>query len=309
MRRVLFYFKGLIRLMAFIAIFLAACSPQSGEPTPTVTVAETGIPTVTVQPAGTPLPSTPTPTEEPLAARVNGQGITMAEYQAELAVYRAASGAEVSETEAQRVLEDLIDQTLLAQSAVEGGFSTDDVAVDAEIQALADSLGGDAPLAQWVEEHGYTQPTFRKALGRSMAAAWMRDQIVAATPKVVEQVHAREILLYRADDADAVYSQLQAGDDFGNLANQYDPVTGGDLGWFPRGYLLDKSLEEAAFNLQPGQYSQVIQTPAGFHILQVIERDAGRPLEPEALSILQSQAVQDWLEKRRADSDIEILVS
>ncbi len=44
--------------------------------------------------------------------------------------------------------------------------------------------------------------------------------------------------------------QLQAGADFATLAYRYDPLTGGDLGWFPRGVLTQPAVEEAAFSLQ-----------------------------------------------------------
>ena len=131
---------------------------------------------------------------------------------------------------------------------------------------------------------------------------------IAAVPQTAEQVHARQILLFSADEANNAYAQLQSGKDFAKLAATYNPVTEGDLGWFPRGYLLDSKLEEAAFNLQPGQYSTVIQTPTGFHILLVIERDPNRPLEPDALQALQGQALQKWLEARHSQSEIQVLL-
>ena len=71
---------------------------------------------------------------------------------------------------------------------------------------------------------------------------------------------------------------LEAGADFTELAYEYDPLTGGDLGWFPAGYLLQPDVETAAFSLQPGQYSGIIQTSYGYHIVYVIERDSNHPL-------------------------------
>jgi peptidyl-prolyl cis-trans isomerase C len=112
-------------------------------------------------------------------------------------------------------------------------------------------------------------------------------------------------LLYNSTQANDVFAQLQSGQDFERLANLYDPVTGGELGWFPRGYLTDKTLEEAAFSLEIGQFSQVIQTPIGFHILSVIERDPNRALEPNARLILQEQALSTWLQQRMAQSEIQ----
>jgi peptidyl-prolyl cis-trans isomerase C len=136
----------------------------------------------------------------------------------------------------------------------------------------------------------------------------MRDKILSELPGTVEQVHARQILLYNLDEANEVYIQLGAGEDFATLSAQYDPVAKGDLGWFPKGYLLHPRLEEVAFSLQPGEYSQVVETEIGFHILQVIERDAQHPLIPDAQLVLQLQALQNWLETRRAQSDIQVLL-
>jgi peptidyl-prolyl cis-trans isomerase C len=239
---------------------------------------------------------------------VNGEGIALAEYQAELRRYQTAIGAEPAPEEKTRVLQDLIDEVLLAQGAAEKGFVMDEPGVQARIQQLTSQLGSEQALNDWMAVQGYTTETFRLALARAMAAAWMRDQIANALPRTAEQVHARQILLYSSDEANQVLEKLKAGNDFGNLALEYDPVTGGELGWFPRGYLPDVQIEQAAFNLQPGEFSDIIQTQAGFHILQVVGRDPQRLLEPEALLILQSRAVQDWLEQRRSQAEIRIMV-
>ena len=136
----------------------------------------------------------------------------------------------------------------------------------------------------------------------------MRDHILSELPGTAEQVHARQILLYNLDEANEVHAQLAAGVDFATLSEQYDPVAKGDLGWFPRGYLLDPKIEEVAFSLQPGEFSQVIETAVGFHILQVIERDPQHPLIPDARLVFQLQALRNWLETRRAESEIQVLI-
>ncbi len=290
-------------------MILTACRPK-GAPPATAPVASKASATGSVAGA-TEMPTSvpPSGTPAPLAARVNGTGITLAEYQAELARYQAASGKDPTPEEKLRVLNDLIDQTLFAQAANEKGFTVDEAAYQEHVKRLEDQLGGQPALSAWMAAHGYDEQSFHQAMLRSIAAAWMRDQVIASVPKSAEQVHARQILLYDADTANQVYTQLQAGNDFGNLAKKYDPVTGGDLGWFPRGYLVDPKLDEVAFSLKPNEYSAVIETAAGFHILQVIEQDPQRPLDPQALLILQNQALQKWLEARRTASNIQILVS
>jgi len=243
-----------------------------------------------------------------MAAIVNGEGITAAEFEAELARFQstqtALGKAIAPEDAARQVMDDLIDQVLLAQGAQAEGFSLDDAAVQSRIDSLAEQTGGPDKLAAWESRHGYTDESFRLALRRQIAAAWMRDKIITAVPETAEQVHVRQILLYNSDKAQKVIEQLKAGADFATLAAQYDPTTQGELGWFPRGYLLQPQIEAAAFALQPGQISDVIQTSVGYHILMVLEHDPNHPLSPDARLTLQNQALANWLQEQRARSTI-----
>ena len=293
----------------FFAFFLASCGSKPPQSTPANP--STATPSLTPhipEPSVTP---TPSQTPIPIAAKVNGEGVTQEDFQAELVRYQSAlnSGTNLATKQsgeaAQFILDDLINQVLLAQSAYAQGYVLDDSALQSRLDQLASQMGGDQILEKWMIDNGYTPESFRESLKRSLATAWMRDQIVTALPETAEQVHARQILLYNSTQANEVFAQLQSGQDFTKLAKLYDPVAGGDLGWLPRGYLTEKALEEAAFSLEPGKYSQVIQTPIGFHILSVIERDPARILEPNARLVLQEQVLSTWLQQRRAQSEIQ----
>jgi peptidyl-prolyl cis-trans isomerase C len=243
-----------------------------------------------------------------MAAQVNGEGILLADFQAELGRFQAAlaeTGATVSDEEAsRRVLDALIDEVLLAQAATAGGYQVSEADLQASLDQMTTELGGAEALATWQQNNGYNDESFRRALQRSLAAAWQRDQILASVPTSTEQVHARQILVFTQETADSIYNNLQSGADFATLAEQYDSVTGGDLGWFPRGYLTQSAVEEAAFALQPGQYSPVVQTEIGYHIIEVLERE-NHELAPDALRTLQRNALDGWLQQRRAESQIE----
>ena len=297
-------------LVFLLAGLLAACRQES---TPTPTVFPDGpTATATLPPdAPTPTPAPPTPTPEPLKATINGEPLTLAEYEAELGRFQAAqveAGTNLATEEAAAwVLDNLIDSILLSQAAWEAGFVVDEVSVQTRIDELAAEVGGAEVLADWMIANGYSEAQFRQALAREMAAAWMRDQIAAGAGETADQAHARQILLYNSEQAAEVLALLQSGQDFASLADDYDPVTGGDLGWFPRGYLPSSAIEEAAFSLQPGQYSAVIESPAGFHIVQLIERDPQHPLSANARQVVQAQAVRNWLVERRNQSDIQVL--
>ena len=310
----------LLVILTGFALLVSSCkATPTTEPTVSPTVSATLIPTKAVPTfTASPQPThTPTATLAPLAVKVNGEGITLAEYQAELARYQGAqkatpdvaSGTNLATNFKKLVLDELIDQVLLAQEASRAGFVVDEAMLQSRIDQLVAQLGSAQALTDWMSAHGYNESDFRQSLQRAIAAAWMRDQIAATVPEAVEQIHARQILLYNVDQANQVLEQLKAGGDFETLAYQFDPVSGGDLSWFPRGYLLEPALEEAVFQLQPGGHTGVIQTQLGFHILQVIERQPQRPLPLNVRLILQVKVVRNWLDTQRSQSQIEIFVS
>jgi len=290
--------KILIQLTVILAFGLSSCGSLFGpKATPTP-----------VEPTSTPAPPTATP--EPMAVTVNGEGVTVVEYQAELSRYKVAQtalGKTVSDADASKaVMDDLIAQVLLAQGARAAGFDLSESALQSRVDALAAQLGGADKLSLWELGHGYTDASFRIALKRSVEAAWMRDKIITAVPKTADQVHVQQILLYNPADAQSVLAQLKAGADFNQMVEQYDhsQSPNGELGWFPKGYLLDPKIEDAAFNLQVGQFSDVIQTDAGFHIIKVLERDAQHPLSPDAYLALQELALKNWVAQQRSQAVI-----
>jgi parvulin-like peptidyl-prolyl isomerase len=101
------------------------------------------------------------------------------------------------------------------------------------------------------------------------------------------EVRARHILIRPAADAspaqrdsartraESLRQRAAAGEDFANLARENSSdasaAEGGDLGFFGRGRMVPQ-FEQAAFALQPGQISPVVESPFGFHVIKVEER-------------------------------------
>lgn len=303
-------FKKLAIIVFIFITLLAGCQNPTPAPTsPPPSPQPSPIP-ATRTPTATPLPPTPTPV--PNAALVNNEGITLAEYESELQRLQAALKENNQEMPAaeqkQKVLDELINQVLLAQSAAQSGIKLDDATLQQRLDSLATSLGGAQALEEWQKKNFYTDTTFRTALRRSIAAALMRDNIINAVPKEAEQVLARQILVFDQNTADRFYKLLEAGANFATLAYQVDAETGGDLGWFPRGYLVLPEIEKVTFTLEPGKYSKVTKTEYGFHIVQVIEHHQSRPLSVNAYRAAQRTALENWLKNAREKSQIKILV-
>ncbi|GAB4544759.1 MAG: hypothetical protein Fur002_18260 [Anaerolineales bacterium] len=288
------HFIFLTQMTLAAALSLGACATLF-EPAATPTPAP---------PTFTPVPPTPTP--PPSVARVNDEYILLSDFEAEMARYAAGQDSQANVEEANRaVLEEMIAEVLFAQAAREAGFTLSESDLQARMDALANQLGGAEALSAWQAAHGYDAATFRAALKRSIEAAWMRDNIIANVPNSIEQIHLRQILTYNEADARSAYEQLQNGADFDELAALYDPLTLGELGWMPPGYLLDAKADAAVFALPVGAYSEVIATDAGFHIFKALERGE-HALSPDALLTVQEQALQTWLDARRAASAITL---
>jgi peptidyl-prolyl cis-trans isomerase SurA len=78
--------------------------------------------------------------------------------------------------------------------------------------------------------------------------------------------------------AQAALDRIRNGESFARIAQEVseDPGTrnsGGDLGFFGRG-VLDPAFEAVAFNLKPGQTSEVFESSFGFHVVRVEEVDS-----------------------------------
>ncbi len=290
-------------------ILLGACSssPPGATPQPGASSTPSPSPTSFLPPSSATVEAA-SPTPVPLALVVNGEAVTLDEFNAALQRFHAGVPDAPTEEALQRVTADYIAQILLSQGAAEAGFVVDDAALQARLDELAQEIGGAEALEAWQAANFYTPETFGRELRWTMAAAWMRDQIAAGVPTSMEQVRARQVRASSRAEADEVLAQLAGGTSFDLMAEIYDPLGLGELGWFPRGYLLEPAIEDAAFALEPGAYSGVIETSVGFHIIQVTDRAADRPLEPDALWTLQKQAVADWVAARQAQGAIEILV-
>jgi len=145
----------------------------------------------------------------------------------------------------------------------------------------------------------------------------------------VEQIHARHILLRAADalnDADAkrrlsdLRQRILAGAKFDDIArtNSSDATAarGGDLGWLSPGDTVP-DFERAMNALKDGQISEPVQSPFGWHIIQVLERRnvdvSGERRRLEARQSLRErkadEAYEAWLREMRDESFVEMRYS
>ena len=310
-----------------IVLLLTACgvnqTSSGGEtsegdisPTASVPVAEATF--VEQAPTVAPPPSV-TPTEAPLAARVNGEGILLADFETEVSRHetgfaiRGVDAATQGDYQA-KVLEQMISDRLIVQQAQAQGFSISAAKVQVTYdQSVADAEGEDQFL-EWLELNLYTPETFRLQLHDWLLADLVQNEIVEAVSESAEHVRARHILVSTEEAALAIQEQLAAGADFATLAvnnsqDQSTRINGGELGWFPRGVLTVPEVEDVAFGQDAGVVSDVVSTFLGFHIVETLEFDPDRSIAPEFRLLLQQASIEDWLADLRAQADIERYIS
>lgn len=154
----------------------------------------------------------------------------------------------------------------------------------------------------------------------------LTDRRGGSSPLVIDQTHVRHILIklsevvsekeakHRMDD---LKERLENGEKFEELAKQYSEdgsaSNGGDLGWINPGDTVPE-FEKTMSGLAVGEISNVIKTPFGFHIIQVMERRA-QDMSKEAARLKARQeirarksdeAFQDWVRELRDSAFVEL---
>ena len=143
----------------------------------------------------------------------------------------------------------------------------------------------------------------------------------------VEQTHARHILLKTSavlSDADARQRLeglrervLKGGEDFAELAKVHSADLsagkGGDLGWVNPGDTVP-AFEQAMNALKPGEISEPVQSPFGWHLIQVLERRNQDVSEERRRTVARNtlrerksdEAYNDWLRQLRDRTYVEL---
>jgi parvulin-like peptidyl-prolyl isomerase len=323
-------------ILVSLAVLLAACG-QPVTPTPSPTPSPIP-PTATTAPA--PSPTSPAATaatpggvdvamklvkipDQKNVAVVEGEEISTTAYQQELnrALYMVTSQYGVDWNDPknqaplpalqQQVLDQMIERVTLRQLASKEGVSIDSQNVETETVALQGRVQASGQYADWatfLKENSLTDESVRSLIADNLLSDAMNKR--HAAPTSAEQVHASHILVATQETGQEVLDKLAKGEAFADLAAQYSTDTGskdqgGDLGWFPRGVMVP-AFEQAAFSLEPGKVSQLVQTDYGYHIILVQAKEV-REIDPSLYQQVQQQFFQTWIKEQQATMKMERL--
>jgi parvulin-like peptidyl-prolyl isomerase len=304
----------------------ASIATTMNTPLPSATMASPTATQSSVLPVATPTVRLPDPTPTApanTAALVNGKPIPLPDF--EVQVEQAMSylkqqpnfdsnsqegQAAISQLRRQ-VLSWMIDQAVIEQTAAREGVSVSEDQVQAEITRL---IGNDPDkFDEWLKTNGLTRETFQSQLQRELLGVALQEHVIGSDSPIVEQVHARHILLASETEAMDVLLKLRSGGDFAELAKQYSQdkgssQTGGDLGFFPRS-IMPNEIEAVAFSLSPGEISGIVKSDFGYHVIQVIEKDPARKVSDEMLATWRQKSFLRWLEAQRSVAKVFTYVS
>jgi peptidyl-prolyl cis-trans isomerase C len=262
---------------------------------------------------------------ESTVAVVNGTAISVDERDKEVgkllpkAYFHSSVNAEKLKDLQEKALETLIEKTLLYTYAVSKNIKTSESEVDEVMTNLAATYGSKEKLEEAVKQLGFTKETFRevvkkdetlkklykKEIKSDISDRALRDYYEKNSYKFKEPEKIRVRLIHirnnpedpegkskakkRVDDAMA---EIKKGTPFADVAAKYSTamsrIKGGDMGFLHRGRL-EVAVEDAAFSMEIGQTSEIIEQDIGFFIVKV---------EDKALSNqLSFEEVKDGLKK------------
>lgn len=202
-----------------------------------------------------------------------------------------------------QVLERLIMKKLQVQRAEGTGIRVSDSDVDTTLQRVAEQNGiSVATLRGRLEGDGFDFAEFRSEMREELIVGRLRERVTASANAVSEteieillaserfgggEVNVSQILIslpegasptqvqQARDEAEDLYQRIEKGLDFAAAAISYsdaeDALEGGLIGWRDAN-TVPALFADALSELEPGQITQPIRTPAGFHLIKLNER-------------------------------------
>jgi peptidyl-prolyl cis-trans isomerase C len=292
-----------------------------------------------------------------VVAKVNGQEIHKAELMqraqmVEIALAQRGRRITPSASFFKDVLNDLVSFVLLQQEAKAQGVSATTQEVQQQIDARKRTFPNEEAYQKALTQAGLKESTLRKQLSEQIAlqkfVSSRLTQNITVSDQAMrefydknrnqirqpEQLHLRHILLQippgaapadkqkvRQQAADLL-KRLQAGEDFAKLAQESSQDAGsrqrgGDIGWIAQGGTVPP-FEKAAFALtKPNELSPVVESPFGYHIIQLLERQPASTIPYKQAkgrigTLLKEQQAQqrigDQIRELRSKAKVELYI-
>jgi parvulin-like peptidyl-prolyl isomerase len=273
-------------------------------------------------------------------AEIDGDAITVAEFTAEFFPLVEGYNTPSSDQEQEALknlkealLDQLIEKRLILHQAPKMGITVSDEELEEVLTSIKRDYpeGGfeefvqdEASLLRWKEQL-HKRLLIEKVISRvSQVTSPIDEKAIRQYYKkhreefvVAEQVRVRQIVVKDRKDAESILRKLKRGDLFDELARRYslgpEAEEGGDLGSFGRGEMPEEF--DVVFSLQEGEISDIVQSPYGYHIFQVVTKGGRSELDfaqvKEQIRNLiireeEEKTFQDWLKQIKKQASITV---
>ena len=277
-----------------------------------------------------------TPPEKIYAARVNGEPITLAEYnntvnrtkaqytQMLRMDFNSASGAEMLQTIQKNSVNGLVDNEVLKQAAEKKGIEATSQEINDEIDSIkTKNFNGDNKLFnETLTLNKITLSQLRESIEKSKLVEKLKKQLtdeIKISDKELkayyeknkqqyaqnEEVKASHILVKDKKLADNIYDQLQKGAKFELLAKKHSTDAGskdkgGDLDYFGKGKMVPE-FEKTAWSLKQDEISKPLKSNFGYHI---IKKTGYKPFKQSSYDEVKVKVTEE-VKKTKADDVIK----
>jgi len=251
------------------------------------------------------------------------------------------------------IINSLIDKKLLEKYAKENNIEVDTAEVDEQFEAIASSYPTQSDFEKDLKEKNISTKFLKEELSAQILVGKIFGKVtenIFVSPdqareyydenkevmfKVPEKVKISHILAMVSSNEGEnekgreealkkikyVETKLDEGEKFEDLAGKYSDdtasgVNGGDLGYISRGQLVEE-IDEVAFLMNIGEVSEIIETPYGFHIIKITDKqeeytedfeEAEDAIINYLINVLKKEKWESLTNSLREDADIKYYV-
>lgn len=227
---------------------------------------------------------------------------------------------EVSDRDVDAAIEDIMKENRMTENDLKAALAKDGMTYSTYRKHLRDDLGKFRLVSREIKSKIVTkdedvQKTYQEKIKEYIDPLEVKvQQIFLLIPRDSSEERVEDL----RKEARSLLDRAKKGDDFAALAREYsqgpEAREGGVLGFFKHKELIPE-LEEAAFQLQVGELSDVVRSTEGFHILRVLERKGGEPrpfaevknrIREEMIQAEAERQFREWMKVLKAKAYIEI---
>ncbi|MYL72040.1 foldase [Halobacillus litoralis] len=181
-------------------------------------------------------------------------------------------------------------QTLVMKEVLANNYEVSDEEVNKELDTIKEQYGDN--FENILQQNGFAdeeafKETIRMSLLQEKAASEgieiSEEEMKNYYDRMKTEVQASHILVSDEETAKEVKEKIDNGEDFGELAAEYSSdgsaQQGGKLGWFGPGEMVAE-FEDKAYELEPGEISEPVQSQFGYHIIKVTDKRDKEDIKP-----------------------------